>query len=313
MERLSDNEFSTPKGRAHSAYLPATSSPISSALDSSPLKRMLGSARYPNDSIGLENDSDYGEHVIEEEELEVIQSTQNVPGLQEKMVAIMKELRVRRMGVGTFIRAWVEQEDSQRTRRIGLLRKLASQDPVLREVFGHDDINTDGTFEALVTQELDSLVDQPFFNRFKEEDRPEDIRYTGAYEELERSAPTWHGFLMRVLQHPRAHRPSYPQRKELAPIQQKAYLITSVICRARAAKTSNYLAKTLGLYLVSSGVKRRVIEVLSGLGICDSYTQLNKLYDQIADKGEVGRDVPNSDNTLTLTWLCEGRATCTGP
>jgi len=55
------------------------------------------------------------------------------------------------MGFGTFIRAWVEQNDSQRTRRITLLRKLASQDPVLREVFGR--VNT----------ELNSLIDQPFF------------------------------------------------------------------------------------------------------------------------------------------------------
>jgi hypothetical protein len=63
--------------------------------------------------------------------------------------------------------------------------------------------------------------------------------------------------------------------------------------------------------MVSSGVKRRVIEVLSGLGICDSYTQLNKLYDRIADKGEVGKYAPNS-NTLPLTWLCEGRTARTG-
>jgi hypothetical protein len=305
MERLSDDEFSTPKGHAHSACLPDTSSPISSALDSSPLKHMLGSTYYSNDS-------DNAEHLIEEEELEVVQGTQSVPGLQDKMAAIMKVLRGQRMGVGSFIRAWVEQNDSQRARRIGLLRKLALEDPVLKEVFGHDDINTNGPFEALVTQELNGLVDQPFFNRFKEEDRPEDIRYAGAHEELERSAPIWHGFLMRVLQHSRAHRASYPQRKDLAPIRQKAYLITSVICRARATISSNYLAKTLGLYMISSGVKRRVIEVLSGLGICDSYTQLNKLYDRIADKGEVGKYVPNSDNTLTLTWLCEGRATCTG-
>jgi hypothetical protein len=231
----------------------------------------------------------------EVEELETVEGSQNVTGLQEKLAAIMKELRVRRIGVGTFIRAWIEQHDSQRTRRVHILRTFASKDPV-----------SDGTFETLVTRELDGLVDQPFFNRFKEEGRAEDIRYAGAHEELERSAPIWHGFLMRVLRHSRAHRPSYAQRKDLTPLQLKAYLITSVICRARATKNSNYLSKTLGLYMLSSGVKRRVIEVLNGLGIYDSYTQLNKLYDQIADRGEVGKYIPNSDNTLTLTWYVKG-------
>ena len=172
------------------------------------------------------------------------------------------------------------------------------------------------TFQALVTRELNGLISQPFFNQFREEDRAEDIRYEGAYKELERSAPIWCGFLMQVLQHSRTHRSSYPQRKDLAPIQQKAYLITSVICRARATKTSNYLTRTLGLYLVSSGVKRRVIEVLAGLGICDSYPQLNELYERIAAKGEVSRlSRLSNDNIpdLKLRGLLLGRVTCAGP
>jgi hypothetical protein len=232
MERLSDDEFSTPKGHAHSAYLPATSSPISSPLNSSPLKRMLGLAYYPNDSMELGDDSDNAEHVTDEEELEVVQGIQSESGLQEKMVAIMRELRARRLGVGTFIRAWVEQDDSQRTRRSGLLRRLASQDPVLREVFGHAG-NNDGSFEALVTQEFNNLVDKPFFNRFKEEDRPEDIGYAGAHEELERSAPVWHGFLMRVLQNTRAHRESYAQRKDQTPIRQRAHQLSAELVPPR--------------------------------------------------------------------------------
>jgi hypothetical protein len=289
MDRFSDDEFSMPKDlTSHARLLPA-SSPISSALDSSPLKRMLGSSLYClDDGIEIENgSSSSAAQVIEEEELEVVRGIRGVSDrLQDKMATVMKELRTQRMGVGTFIRAWVEQDDTQRTRRIGLLRKLAPHDPILSEVFGPEEGNTNGTFESDVIRELNGLTDRPFFNQFKEEDRPEDIQYAGAYMELESSAPIWCGFLMRVLQHSRAHQASYYQRKDLAPVQQKAYLITSVICKARATNTSNYLAKTLGLYMISSGVKRRVINVLSGLGICDSYRPLNELYDRIADKGE---------------------------
>jgi hypothetical protein len=286
MDPFSDGEFSTPKGPGPRAHLPPLSSPISSALDSSPLQRMLGSSLYyVGDSISIENSA---EETIEEEELEVVRGIRGVSGrLQERMAAVLKELRTQRMGIGTFIRAWVEQDDRRRARRVGLLRKLASQDPVLSEVFGPGEGNINGMFDSDVIRELNGLVDRPFFNKFKEEDRPEDIQYAGAYTELERSAPIWCGFLMQILQHSRAHQASYYQRKDLASVQQKAYLITSVICKARATNTSNYLSKTLGLYMISSGVKRRVINVLAGLGICDSYKPLNELYNRIADKGEV--------------------------
>jgi hypothetical protein len=286
MDTFSDDEFSMPKGSGSPAHFSPISSPISSALDSSPLKRILGSSLHrPDESIGIENSSGNSEQTIEEEELEEVRDTQGVSyQLQERMEAVLKELRAQRMGVGTFIRAWVEQDDEQHTRRIGLLRKLASQDPILSEVFGPEKHNT---FDSDVIRELNGLIDRPFFNQFKEEGRSEDIQYAGAYLELERNAPIWCGFLMQVLQHSRAHQASYYRRKDLAPVQQKAYLITSIICKAQATNTSNYLSKTLGLYMISSGVKKRVINVLAGLGICDSYKPLNELYDRIADKGEV--------------------------
>jgi hypothetical protein len=250
---------------------------------------MLGSSLYcPGDSIGIDNSNENAEQVTEEEELEVVQGIRSLSDrLQERMAAVTRELRNQRMGVGTFLRAWVDQDDSQRTRRIGMLRKHAFQDPILSEIFRPEEGNSSETFENDAIRELNGLIDRPFFNRFKEENRPEDIQYAGAYTELERSAPIWCGFLTRALQHSRAHQASYYRRKDLAPIQQKAYFITSIICKARAANTSNYLSKTLGLYMISSGVKRRVINVLSGLGICDSYKSLNELYDRIADKGEV--------------------------
>ena len=56
------------------------------------------------------------------------------------MAAVMKELRAQRIGIGMFIRAWVEQDDTQRTRRRGILRKFAPQDTVLREAFGIDEV-----------------------------------------------------------------------------------------------------------------------------------------------------------------------------
>jgi hypothetical protein len=119
MDPFSDVEFSTPKD-PRSRVPP--SSPISSALDSSPLKRMLDSSSYcVDDSIGIDNGSDNAEQTIEEEELEVVRGIRGVSSrLQERMAAVLNELRAQRMGVGTFVRAWVEQDDIKRARCIGL-------------------------------------------------------------------------------------------------------------------------------------------------------------------------------------------------
>jgi hypothetical protein len=303
MERLSDDEFWAGQSPASRAHLPLVTSPLSSPLDTPSLRRVLElPVNRPDTGIEIEETNSNDDQVIEEEEQEVVRSLGGVSSrLQYKMAAVMEELRTQRMGVGTFIRAWIEQDDIMRTRRMRLIRKLVSQDPVLREAFGiDDDTLTGGPFEDLVTHELDGLTSQPFFNQFQEEDRVESIRYAGAHEKLESSAPTWCGFLMRILQNARAHRESYAERKDLTLIQQKAYLLTSVICRARARKNSNYLAKTLGLYMVSSGVKRRVIEVLAGLGICDTYKYLYGLYERIANKGEASTSRLSKNDTLRL-------------
>ena len=58
--------------------------------------------------------------------------------------------------------------------------------------------------------------------------------------------------------------------------------------------------------MVSSSVKRRVGQVLAGLGICDSYPQLNELYERIAVKGEVSRLSNDSMPDLKLRGLLFG-------
>ena len=45
----------------------------------------------------------------------------------------------------------------------------------------------------------------------------------------------------------------------------------------------------IGLYLHSMGVKRRVINLLAGLGICPNYQTLLKKWDALAELGQVVR------------------------
>jgi hypothetical protein len=155
MERLSDDEFWAGQSPASRAHLPLVTSPLSSPLDTPSLRRVLElPVNRPDTGIEIEETNSNDDQVIEEEEQEVVRSLGGVSSrLQYKMAAVMEELRTQRMGVGTFIRAWIEQDDIMRTRRMRLIRKLVSQDPVLREAFGiDDDTLTGGPFEDLVTQ-----------------------------------------------------------------------------------------------------------------------------------------------------------------
>ena len=125
MEHIPDDEFLMQEDPASCPHLPSISSPISAALDSSPLKRMLGLPIHGLDTnMEVDEGSIDGEQIIEEEGQELVQGIQGTSGrLRAQMAIIMKELRAQRMGVGTFIRAWVEQDNAKRSRRIGLLRR----------------------------------------------------------------------------------------------------------------------------------------------------------------------------------------------
>ena len=62
--------------------------------------------------------------------------------------------------------------------------------------------------------------------------------------------------------------------------QRRLLMITSIVCHSQAKKTSNLIPSLRELG--TTGVKRRVIEVLSGLGICHSYKRGNKMQAKLA-------------------------------
>ena len=78
---------------------------------------------------------------------------------------------------------------------------------------------------------------------------------------------------------------SYPSPSKA--VSRHLYTITSIVCHSQAVKKSNFLVSALALYLVGSGTKRRVVETLSGLGICHSYHQANRMMNRIARESEV--------------------------
>ena len=137
-------------------------------------------------------------------------------------------------------------------------------------------------------KELDTLLGQPFFDKYNHSASIEMLDLSQAFKKIESTAPTWAALLLKLMGNRRQEWDSYKGLKNIQPVQQRAYLITSIICRCRGRDTANYFAKTMSVYLLGSGVKRRVLEVLAGLGVCDGYKYANRLLTEIAQDAKEG-------------------------
>ena len=62
-------------------------------------------------------------------------------------------------------------------------------------------------------------------------------------------------------------------------------ILFSILCFTRRRNTCSNLPKLFGLYFQFMGVKRRVLQVLAGMGICETYHTINKLNESIAANG----------------------------
>ncbi|XTI84380.1 hypothetical protein V2W45_1226024, partial [Cenococcum geophilum] len=67
----------------------------------------------------------------------------------------------------------------------------------------------------------------------------------------------------------------------------RAYTITSIIYSSRAKKRSNFFTLLIDIYLIGSGVKRRVFKTLSGFRLYYSYYLVNYIINSIAKEVEV--------------------------
>lgn len=61
----------------------------------------------------------------------------------------------------------------------------------------------------LLTEELESLIDKPYFGRFDHEAHIDNIDFDAACRMIQETAPTWHTLMVLLLSNSRAHRGSY--------------------------------------------------------------------------------------------------------
>ena len=141
-----------------------------------------------------------------------------------------------------------------------------------------------GCDKARPAKELDRLIKEPFFNKFDHKMDFEDMDFSAVDGIIRRVAPSWYRVLWDVMTNARYTWQSYNGNSQShdATLKRRMFAITSMVCHSRAKQNSNFLSAMVATYLVGSGVKRRVIECLNGLGFCLGYMQTTRMMGDVA-------------------------------
>ena len=249
---------------------PRSSSPLSS-VPTSPY-----TPSYPVEPLfPIQDDIDNGP---EDTDVQENRPAPRVPR-PDKLRAVLNVISQNNMSISDFIESFLFDQlpgSYPPGRRQNDFRR-ALERPAVRTI-----LQTDSPLDTIHT-ELDALIGAPWFNNYGGGSTVGELNLDGSWAVMTETAPNWASFLDRAFSNRRAARESYKTKKKGTPQKDVAYFVTSIILRQRARKRSNYLPKMLGMYLHSSGTKRRVINTLSGLGICDSYISINKTMGTIAE------------------------------
>lgn len=200
-------------------------------------------------------------------------------------------MRANRLDIKDLLRLWVDDEQEHGSFTPARRRKL------LREALDYPSVNAavqpSESIPDKMAGEVDALVGRPYFYKFQLEQEHADfekIDFTKAHDEIQEYAPTWHEILNTAIINPRYTPTSAAAESTMRQsLHSRMYIIMATICRSRARTKSNVFAKSLGVYLQGSGVKRRVMDVISGLGLCDDYKHINALVNEKAERQSIMR------------------------
>lgn len=210
---------------------------------------------------------------------------------QEKLSTVYRVLRDDcRWTIQEFLTAWISDEvldDCGRYQRAPWRRKAIrelAQDEDFRAKCG---LSSEAVDLAMIKTELLALIEQqPVFGRYIPGASIESIDFQQAFQTIHVSAPVWHRLITSLLYNTRAHRESYPAQVARG-LPQQVFMVTAFVCHAQFKKSSSFFQTLLSVYLHGSGVKRRVLDTLHGLGICHSYNTINRRMEKVAAEARV--------------------------
>ena len=193
------------------------------------------------------------------------------------------------MSVDQFVRAYATTVNNRRGQNTATFRAHELADTILAEgdilqLQKHEKLGQIGLFSvAQIRKEMAKLESvDGYFSAYKQRDNIEDMDLQMAMRQIEKQAPCLLA-LLNALMIPRRVRQDQKEREHLTG---RVALITAILCFSRGRSTSNNLQRTLGLYFYSMGVKRRVISVLHGLGVCESYRTINRENHAMAQRAQ---------------------------
>lgn len=197
-----------------------------------------------------------------------------------------------------LVKHWIHHQDGVRgqrasQKRLGIMRtlfidnseatyKAIKDDPVMLDVA---DISTKYLVQR-IRAEFGKLRQSPIFGQWEadEDFKKTDLSIAGS--ELSKQAPLFTNIMteLAVNINSRDIQGQLYQRQE-----EEGYLVmlASILLLKSSRNTANRIPRMLGLYLQGTGLKRRAIEVLNGLGITECYRTMDNSKKKLVTRSEV--------------------------
>jgi hypothetical protein len=190
---------------------------------------------------------------------------------------------------------WIIHNDGARgershQKRVKILRALLTDDSNATVKAMRDDSLWMDSMEiatTLLVQEMHTefkeLRQRHIFGQWSAEEDVKNIDLSKAGKELSQNAPIFRNFMIELASNTRSGGGEYQREEE------EGYLVmlASILLLKASRNTANRFARMLGLYLYGSGVKRRAIEVLDGLGVIEGYFALTDSKKALSTRSKV--------------------------
>lgn len=217
----------------------------------------------------------------------------------QKLQGVIDYLRSIRWSLRKLIKEWVSTRENTEARLVSKnYATVALRRTALRAVLEDSEIRTaiDDSEEMGINitamfRELDTLPEksESLFGKWTGSHTVLDnLDFDAAFEIIRSTAPSWYTMITALLRNRRSHWSSgYTSGSVEKSLTRRLYFITAFVLHSRMSNTSSMLPSLLSLYLQGTGTKRRVVETLFGLGICQSYYTGVRLLKTVADESKV--------------------------
>jgi hypothetical protein len=188
-----------------------------------------------------------------------------------------------------LIELWIRETPGQMTG----IRHQEKAKQLLDLIWGNEDMlalfsrtesfaeRVTGSAARIIQAEVDFLRENTrFFGKYDSTANIDEIDFSEAVDEVKSNAPN----LTQLITIASERRWDRPLKKE--PSSSHLALIASTLSIRRTKRSGNFLARSLGVYMYTSGVPRRVISILQELGVIDAYRTIFRTVQDIAANTE---------------------------